>query len=141
MGGKFLQYLVAGRMAVGVVNLLETVQVQREYGERVSFALRTSHFGGQALLGKAPIIQASQWVNHGEVAEKVRMALLLGELAAKPSDENGLRNRVDVKEHDQSDQTKNNIDHLDLEDVLPSAPHSRDTQTNTCKTKDNNATN
>src|SRR5260370_10595813 len=89
-------------------------------------------------LFRSPVIQTSQWVNHGEVAEKVRMALLLGELAAKPSDENGLRNRVDVKEHDQSDQTKNNIDHLDLEDGLRAAAHCRETKSDSCKDDEKN---
>jgi hypothetical protein len=51
------------------------------------------------------------------------MALLLGKLAAKPFDENGLRDRVDVKKHDQSDQAKNNIYHLDLEDGAGAAPY------------------
>ena len=137
-GGKFLQYLVTGGMAVGVVDLLETVQVQREHGQRVSLALRASHFGGQALLRKAPVIQASQWINHGEITEKVRMALLLGELAAKPLDENCLRNRIDVKKHDQGDQTKNNIDDADLEDGLRTAPHCRKTKSDNGKSEEKN---
>src|SRR5216683_3670047 len=57
---KFPQYLVTGGMAVGIVDVLETVQVKREYGDRVSLALRASHFGGQALLSETPVIQTSQ---------------------------------------------------------------------------------
>jgi len=84
-------------MAVRVVDLLEAVQVQSEYGQGVPLALRACHFGGQALFREPPVIQTSQRINHGEIAEKVGMALLLGELAAKPLDENCLRNRIDVK--------------------------------------------
>src|SRR5260370_32267390 len=89
-------------------------------------------------LFRSPVIQTSQWVKQGGVAEKVRMALLLGELAAKPSDENGLRNRVDVKEHDQSDQTKNNIDQLGLEDGLRAAAHCREKKSDSCKDEEKN---
>ncbi len=99
-------------MAVRVVELLETVQVQGEYGQGVPFALRACHFGGQALFRKAQVIQTSQRIHHGEIAKKIGMALLLGELAAKPLDENCLRNRIDVKEHHQDDQTKNNVSYL-----------------------------
>src|SRR6267378_1984012 len=113
-GGKFYQYLVPGGMAVRVVDLLEAVQVQSEYGQGVPLALRACHFGGQALFREPPVIQTSQRINHGEIAEKVGMALLLGELAAKPLDENCLRNRIDVKKHHQDDQTKNNVSHLDI---------------------------
>src|SRR5260370_9639771 len=66
------------------------------------------------------------------------MALLLGELATKPLDENCLRNRIDVKKHDQSNQTKHNIGHLDLEDGLRAAPHCRETKNDHCKSEDNN---
>src|SRR5258708_34589102 len=63
-GSKFPQYLVTGGMAVGIVDLLETVQVQREYGERVSLSLPPSHFRGQALLSETPGIPTSQQNNH-----------------------------------------------------------------------------
>src|SRR5258708_38144093 len=65
------------------------------------------------------------------------MALLLGELAAKPFDENCLRNRIDVKKHDQSDQTKNNIDDADLEDGLRAEPHRRETKSDNGKGEEN----
>ena len=51
------------------------------------------------------------------------MALLLGKLAAKPFDENCLRDRKDVKKHNQSDQAKNNIYRLDTEDHAGAAPN------------------
>src|SRR5260370_8995110 len=66
------------------------------------------------------------------------MALLLGELATKPLDENCLRNRIDVKKHDQSNQTKHNIGHLDLEDGLRAAPHCRETKNDHCKGEEKN---
>src|SRR5258708_20688602 len=63
-GGKFPQYLVTGGMAVGILDLLETVQVQREDRERVSLSLPPSHFRGQALLSETPGIPTSQQNNH-----------------------------------------------------------------------------
>src|SRR6266852_1592971 len=69
------------------------------------------------------------------------MALFLGELAAQPLDENCLRNHMDVKKHDQGDQTKNNIDHLDLEDGVRAATHCRDTKSDDCEGEKENNTN
>jgi len=66
------------------------------------------------------------------------MALLLGELATKPLDENCLRNRIDVKQHDQSNQTKHNIGDADLEDGLRAAPHCRETKSDNCKGQEKN---
>src|SRR5713101_8146683 len=66
------------------------------------------------------------------------MALFLGELAAKPLDKNCLRNHVGVKKHNQGDQTKNNIDHVDLEDGLRAATHCRKTKSDDCKGEEKN---
>src|SRR5882757_9537492 len=110
-------------MAVGVVYLLKTVQVQGEHRQRMSLALGASDFGGQALLRKTAVIQTSQRINHCQVAEKVRMALFLGKLAAKPLDENCLRDHIGIKEDDESDQAKNNVSHVDLEKSLSAKTH------------------
>src|SRR6266567_595856 len=108
-GGKFLQHLVAGGMAVCIVDLFEIVQVQRKNGQGVSLALRASNLRRQALLGKTPVVQTGQWVNHGQIAQKVGMALLLGELAAKPLDENLLVDRIEVEKEDQRNQSKDDL--------------------------------
>jgi len=71
---KFLQYLVTGGMAKVSLICLKLFKSNVSTVSGCPFALRASHFGGQALLRKAPVIQASQWINHGEIAEKVRMA-------------------------------------------------------------------
>src|SRR5258708_39089537 len=63
--GKFEQYVITGRMAVGVVDVLEIVQVQREDGQGMPLALRPSHFRGQALLSKTAVVQTRPWVKHG----------------------------------------------------------------------------
>src|ERR1700674_4119407 len=51
------------------------------------------------------------------------MALFLGEMTAKSLDENCLRNYADVKKHEQSDQTKTNIPHVDLKEGPGAATH------------------
>jgi len=51
------------------------------------------------------------------------MTLFLGELTAKPLDENLLRDRIDIKNDHQSNQTKNSFDHLDLENGVRSLAH------------------
>src|SRR5260370_23769258 len=65
------------------------------------------------------------------------MALLLRKLAAKPLDENCLRDRMDVKKHDQSDQAKNNIYHLDLEDRAGAAPYCWEAKSGEGKDEEN----
>src|SRR5258708_39521852 len=112
-------------MAVGVVDFLEPVQVQSKYRQWMSFALGAGNFGGEALFRKPPVIQTGQGLNHGEVTEKVRMTLFLGELAAKPFDENALRKRINLEKHDQSHQTKNTIDHVEPQEAIHAATYCR----------------
>src|SRR3979490_1395097 len=64
------------------------------------------------------------------------MALFLRELTAKPLDKNRLRNGIDIKEHDQSDQTKNDVDLGDLEDGLRTSAHFRETPSDNCKSEE-----
>jgi hypothetical protein len=66
------------------------------------------------------------------------MALLLGELATKPLDENGLRNHMDVKKHHHGDQTKYHVDHLDLQDSFPASTHCRETKSDNCEDEEEN---
>ena len=64
------------------------------------------------------------------------MALFLRELAPKPLDENFLRDRVDVKNYDQSNQTKNSFDHFDLENGVRSLTHCGESERDDCKTEE-----
>src|SRR5260370_24668342 len=64
------------------------------------------------------------------------MALLLGELAAKPLDENGLGNRIGVKKHDQSDQTKYNINDVDPKNGFRAAPHCGESEDDNCNNQE-----
>ena len=48
--------------------------------------LRAGNFGSQALLGKAPVVEAGQGIKHSQVSQEIGMPLLLGQLAAQPSD-------------------------------------------------------
>src|SRR5712664_1060537 len=125
-------------MAVGVINLLEIVQVQREDGQGMPLALRPSDFRGQALLSKTAVVKTRQWINHGQIAEKVGMALFLGELTAKALDENLLRDRIDVKDYDQTNQSKDNFDHLDPEDGIRSLTHRGESERYDCKDEKEN---
>src|SRR4029077_3191399 len=130
--------LITSRMAMRVVDLFEIVQVQREDRQGVPLAFRASHFRGQALLGKTAVVQTRQWIDHGEIAEKLGMTLFLGELTAKPLDENLLRDRIDIKNDDQSNQTKNSFDHLDLENGVRSLAHCGESERSHSKGEEEN---
>src|SRR5690348_1420447 len=99
----------------------------------MSLALGAGHFGGEPLLGKATVIEASQGINHSEVAEKVRMALFLSELPAKSLDENSLRDHIGVKNDDESDQAKDNVNRVDLEEDPHTATHGWKTIGDDCE--------
>src|SRR5258708_36695609 len=81
--GKFEQYVITGRMAVGVVDVLEIVQVQREDGQGMPLALRPSDFRGQALLSKTAVVKTRQWINHGQIAGEGRKALFFGRVVGR----------------------------------------------------------
>jgi len=97
--------LVAGRMAVGVVDLLEIVQVHGQYSQRMPLALRASTSAAKRCSAKRRFTDPSMgrpWPD----AKKVGVALFFGQLAPQPLDENFLTDHIDVKEHHQSDQTQ-----------------------------------
>src|SRR5467141_4791574 len=64
------------------------------------------------------------------------MTLLLSKLVAKPLDENSLRNHIGVEKRDQSDQTKDNIEHVDLEEGLRATTHCGETEGHDCKSEE-----
>src|SRR6202040_1777135 len=66
------------------------------------------------------------------------MTLFLGELTAKPLDENLLRDRIDIKNDDQSNQTKNSFDHLDLENGVRSLAHCGESERSHSKGEEEN---
>src|SRR5258707_3182254 len=61
------------------------------------------------------------------------MALFLGELTAKPLDKNFLRDRIDVKNYDQTNQSKNNFHHVDLKDGIRLLTHCGESERDDCK--------
>src|SRR5260370_12481856 len=86
---------------------------------RSPLALRPSDFRGQALLSKTAVVKTRQWINHGQIAEKGGMALFLGELTAKALDEKLLRDRISIKDYDQTNQRKHNFHHLHPHTRIP----------------------
>ncbi len=125
VGGKFLQHLVAGRMAVHVVDLLEIVQIEGEHGQGVSPALGACHLRGEALHSKTAIVEARQRINHGEIAQNIGMPLFFGELAAQTFDQNLLIDGVDVENYNEDDQTKDGVADFDVKKGFQSLMQSR----------------
>lgn len=125
MGGKFLEDVVSGGMAVLVVDLLEFIQVEGEHGEGMPAALGTSNLGSEALHSETAVIKTGQRVDHGQIAKNVGVALLFSELAAQALDKNLLVDGVEVKEHDRDNQAKNSVINFDVEERLISLMKGR----------------
>jgi hypothetical protein len=53
---KFLQHQITGRVAVGVVDLLEIVQIQEHHRQGMPFARGAGHLCGKPLLGKSTVV-------------------------------------------------------------------------------------
>jgi len=98
--GEFLENEVSGRMAVGIVDVLEVIQVHQDDRERMALASGTSDLGGKALLGEPAVVKSRQGVNHGELAQDQRVMLFLSKLAAETFDEHLLIDGVNVEKND-----------------------------------------
>jgi len=105
-------------MAVGVVNLLEVVQVQRKHRQRMPSTFRACHLRRQALLCKAPIVQSGQRIDHRQIAQNMRMVSSFQELPAQTLNQNFLVNGVDVEEYDQRDQAKHSLRQPDVKECF-----------------------
>jgi len=66
-------------------------------------AFGACHLCGQALKCEAAVIKAGQWINHGQIAQDVGVALFFGKLAAKAFDEDLLIDGVDVEKDNQGE--------------------------------------
>src|SRR5580692_3046212 len=114
--GKLLKNQVPGGMAVGVVDVLELVEIEDHHTERMAFARRARHLGDQPLFGKPAVIEPRQGVNHGELAQDHRVMLLFCKLPPQPLDQHLLVNGVGVEEDDKGHQAQNSLADLDPEE-------------------------
>ena len=115
VGGKLLQHLVPGRVAVLVVDQLEIVQIEREHSQGMSPALGACHLRGEALHSKTTIVEARQRINHGEIAQNLGMAMFFGELEAQSFNEDLLIDGVHVEDYYEDDQAKDCVADFDVE--------------------------
>ena len=79
--GDLDQQLVAGRMAVNVVDRLEAVEVDAEDGERLAGVGGAGDGAGEMVVEHRPVGQAGQRVVIGEVGDPRRRFLALGDVA------------------------------------------------------------
>jgi hypothetical protein len=99
--GRRLQQPVSRRMAFGVVDLLEPVEVERENAQRLTAALCAGDREVEVLVPGTPTGQARQLVGHS-LGEQLRLGLheLVG--IGRPDDENALHvPTVEQRNHDQ----------------------------------------
>ena len=90
--GEFLQNQVSYGMPVGVIHLLEIVQIEGHYRQRVPIAAGARGFRRQALLSHAPVAKPRKGIDQRQPLKFFRAHLqdshfleLLGKLAAQLS--------------------------------------------------------
>src|SRR6202023_776210 len=88
--------------------------------------LGASDLSGKTLLGKTPVVETCQRINHRQVAEDKGMVLFFEELSTQTFNEDFLVNRIDVENHDQCNQTKDSFGQLDLEKCFRTAQERRE---------------
>ena len=69
--GDVLEALVAGEMAVGVVDALEVIDVDEQQGERAAMAMGAAPLGGEALVKAAAVGDSGEAVLQGHFFEAV----------------------------------------------------------------------
>jgi hypothetical protein len=78
---KFLEDSVTGLVAVGVVDLLEIVDVDQNDNQGQALAFGAGNLCFEALFGIAAVVKAGQGIEHREAAKHFCLDLLLGQLA------------------------------------------------------------
>ena len=98
--GEFLKHEITSGVAVGVINRLEFVEVQKDHGQGMTLAGGASHLCREPLLGKPAVVEARQRVNHRQAAEYHRVILFFGKLSSQAFDEHLLIDGVSVEDDD-----------------------------------------